>query len=207
MILPVAAVLIVFRSLPDQIPVHYGIDNQVNRWGSKYEALIFPAFAIITGLIMLRLARFSAKQENGGKNNENICIVSGIFVLILFDAMTGYFLYAALNKVENLSSIALDVNQLFGGLLGITMVVIGNIMPKTRMNSFVGLRTRWSMKNEEVWKKSQRFGGISFVIGGIVIIALCFVAKGVACLLWSVGIVIAIAAVDTHYSYKISKSV
>lgn len=205
MVLPLVVVLIALQFMPDQIPIHYDINNQVNRWGSKYEFLILSAFAIIFGFIMLRIARFSGKQEGSGKNNENICITAGILVLILFDVMTGYFLYAGLNKVENLSSIALDVNRLLVGILGISMIIIGNIMPKARMNSVIGLRTSWSMKNETTWKKSQRFGGISFVVGGIVILVICFIAKGSACLLWVMGVFAILLVVDVSYTYKISK--
>ena len=36
MFLPLPVTLISLVFLPDQIPAHYGSDNQVTRWGSKY---------------------------------------------------------------------------------------------------------------------------------------------------------------------------
>lgn len=42
MFLPVPVTLISLVFLPDQIPAHYGSDNLVTRWGSKYETLLFP---------------------------------------------------------------------------------------------------------------------------------------------------------------------
>lgn len=137
--------------------------------------------AVLLGLIMIGLAKISAKQEENGSNNEKICLTTGIAVLALFDAMTAYFLYTDFQAVDNLSSMALDVNQLIFGLLGISMIILGNIMPKLRINSTIGLRTQWSMKNEITWKKSQRFGGISFMVGGLAVIVMCFFAKGIAC--------------------------
>ena len=205
MALPLVVVLVALQFLPEQIPAHYDFNNQVTRWGSKYETLIFPIFIVIFGLFMLGMARYSAKQEEGGKNNENVCIIAGIAVLILFNAMTGYFLYTDFNKVENLSSVALDVNQLIFGILGISMIIIGNIMPKARMNSVMGLRTSWSMKNEITWKKSQRFGGISFIIGGIAIVVVCFLNRGIACFWWTMGVFALLLVVDVCYTYKISK--
>lgn len=205
MALPLVVVLVALQFLPDQIPAHYDFNNQVTRWGSKYETLIFPIFIVIFGLFMLGMARYSAKQEEGGKNNENVCIIAGIAVLILFNAMTGYFLYTDFNKVENLSSVALDVNQLLFGILGVSMIIIGNIMPKARMNSVMGLRTSWSMKNETTWKKSQRFGGISFIIGGIAIVAGCFLTRGIACFWWTMGVFTLLLVVDVCYTYVISQ--
>lgn len=205
MFLPFAAVLISLQFLPQQIPAHYGINNQVTRWGSKYETLIYPVITIAFGCFMLAIAKYSAKHEKNGSNNENICIVSGIVILALFNAMTGYFLYADFNAIENLSSIALDINQLLFGLLGISMIIIGNIMPKLRMNSAVGLRTVWSMKNETTWKKSQRFGGISFIVGGIAAVVICFLTKGFFCSILTIIVIAIILVIDICYTYKLSK--
>ena len=199
MFLPLAAVLAALPFLPEQIPAHYGFDGQVTRWGSKYESLIFPAIAVLLGLIMIGLAKISAKQEENGSNT------TGIAVLALFDAMTAYFLYTDFQAVDNLSSMALDVNQLIFGLLGISMIILGNIMPKLRINSTVGLRTQWSMKNEITCKKSQRFGGISFMVGGLAVIVMCFFTKGIACFLWTMSILALLVAVDAGYTYFLSK--
>ncbi len=43
---------------------------------------------------------------------------------------------------------------------GIALIIIGNIMPKCKMNSIIGLRNVWSMKDERTWFLSQRFGGL-----------------------------------------------
>ena len=99
----------------------------------------------------------------------------------------------------------LDLNQLVFGLLGVAMIILGNIMPKLRMNSVVGLRSVWSMKNETAWKKSQRFGGISFIVSGIIIIMVCFLTKGISCFWWTMSIVAILLIVDTYYTYTLSK--
>lgn len=205
MFLPLPVTLISLVFLPDQIPAHYGSDNQVTRWGSKYETLLFPVVTIIFGLFMLGISKFSSDQEKNGKNNEKVCIVAGIFSLFIFNVMTGYFLYTDFNKVENLSTVPIDLSQLIFILLGIFMIVFGNIMPKIRMNSAMGLRTKWSMKNKITWKKSQRFGGISFMVVGLLIILNCCFIKGFACYLWSIGILILSLPIDIYYTYKIAK--
>ena len=191
--------------LPDQIPAHYDAGGQVNRWGSKYESLIIPGITVLFGLFMLGMSRFCARREENGHNNEKVCLIMGILSMLLFDGMTGFFLYTAFGGVESLSSVTIDINQLVCGLLGLSMVVIGNIMPKLRMNSLMGLRTSWSMKNETTWKKSQRFGGISFIAGGAVMVVLCFLLKGMTCFWASMGILLLLSVTDVWYTYKIAK--
>ena len=205
MFLPLIVALMALQFLPEQIPAHYDLNNQVTRWGSKYETLIFPVITVVFGYVMLGTAKFSSKNEENGSNNENVCIIAGMVSLALFNAMTGYFLYADFNSIENLSSIALDINQLLFGLLGVSMIILGSIMPKLRMNAVVGLRTVWSMKNETTWKKSQRFGGISFIAGGAIIITVCFLTKGFTCFWWTMGVITILLVVDTYYTYRLSK--
>ena len=205
MFLPLIVALIALQFLSEQIPAHYDLNNQVTRWGSKYETLIFPVITVVFGYVMLGTAKFSSKNEENGSNNENVCIIAGMVSLALFNAMTGYFLYADFNSIENLSSIALDINQLLFGLLGVSMIILGSIMPKLRMNAVVGLRTVWSMKNETTWKKSQRFGGISFIAGGAIIITVCFLTKGFTCFWWTMGVITILLVVDTYYTYRLSK--
>lgn len=205
MFLPLLAVIVALQFLPEQIPAHYNFDNQVDRWGSKYESLIFPGFIIPFGLFMLGMSKLAAKHEKDGSNNEKVCIIIGIVTLFMFDAMTGFFLYTAFNQIENLSSAAFDLYQLTAGILGISMIIMGNIMPKLRMNSFVGIRTSRSMKNEVLWKKSQRFGGICFIIGGAVIVIVSLCTKEVICGIISLAVIIMVAIVSAVYTYKVKE--
>jgi uncharacterized membrane protein len=205
MFLPLVITLVALPFLPDQIPAHYGYDNQVTRWGSKYETLIFPAITILMGYFLLAMSKVAAKQEASGKNNENAVIITGIASLILFNIMTCYFLYTGFNRIENLSSVSLDINQLLFAILGAIMIFIGSIMPKLRMNFVIGLRTPWSLKNEITWKKSQRFGGISFIIAGSVIILICLFTGGWQCFVWTMGVMLITVIIDIIYTYKISK--
>ena len=208
MYLPLISALFALLLLPEQIPAHYGLNNQVTRWGSKYEALIVPIVTAILGYFFLGIAKTAAKtaakHEENGNNNENVCIVAGIATLIIFNVMTGYTLYTGFNKVENLSFNKFDINQLLFGILGIAMIIIGNIMPKLRMNAAAGLKTKWSMKNETTWKKSQRFGGISYIIGGVVIVVICFFVQGIYCFLSTLGVIAILLVIDVFYTYKIA---
>ncbi|MDD6058483.1 MAG: SdpI family protein [Clostridiales bacterium] len=205
MFLPLLLTLLTLPFLPEQIPAHYGFDNQVTRWGSKYEALIYPITTIFMGYFLLAMAKLAAKQEKGGKNNENVLLISGIVVLVMFNIMNLYALYTDFHRIENLSTVSIDMYQLLFGLLGLLLIIIGNMMPKLRMNSIIGLRTPWSLKNEFIWKKSQRFGGISFLLSGVLILLLCMATRGFSCLLWSMLTLVITASIDIFYTYRISK--
>lgn len=205
MYLPLVIALIALPHLPEKIPAHYVFDNQVDRWGSKYEALLYPIATLLMGYYLLGMAKLAAKKEEHGENNKKVIMITGILVLILFNALNVYSLYTSFHKVEDLSAVSLDIGQLVFGIVGVLMIVTGNIMPKLRMNSMIGLRTYWSMKNEVTWKKCQRIGGISFIIGGIIMIGICIVMKGTSCLMAALGMWVILIAVDVFLTYRVAK--
>lgn len=190
MLLPLILTLAALPHLPEEIPAHYGFSGQVDRWGSKYEALLFPVITICFGALIALIAWLAAHQEKSGTNNLRTCVISGLLGLALFNAMNLFFLYTAFAQTENLNALALDIYQIMFLLLGLTLLVLGNIMPKVRMNSLVGLRTKWSMKNEQVWKKCQRFGGISLMITGILTILVSLLTGGILCFILSLTLIL-----------------
>ena len=132
-LLPLAMTLAALPYLPQQIPAHYGFDGRVDRWGSKYEALILPAIVIVFGLAMRWVARRAARQQQGG-GNEKVCLLTGALSLLLFDLLTVYFLYTAFAQAEDLSAVAVDLYRLVCGFLGVFWVILGSVMPRVRKN-------------------------------------------------------------------------
>ena len=64
MALPILVTLALLPSMPDQVPMHYGFDSQVNRWGSKYEMLIFPVLTLVAGIFLLASGSWSQKRSH-----------------------------------------------------------------------------------------------------------------------------------------------
>ena len=60
-------------------------------------------------------------------------------------------------------------------LIGVTLIVIGNVLPRLRPNSAMGIRTRWTLRDEIVWMKTHRAGGYFLVVFGLILIAWTFI--------------------------------
>lgn len=164
---------------PDRIPVHYNFAGEVDRIGSKYENLIWPGFAIGMGVFFLLMARIPRKK--GEKTNEKVLMIAGVCTLVFFTLLGFYFMLKALRYDPQAASQVSydDVNRFVSIDIGALLVVLGNIMPKMRRNAMFGLRTKWSMTNDNVWQKSQRFGGITSVIAGFIMIILALFVPGI----------------------------
>lgn len=59
----------------------------------------------------------------------------------------------------------------FTALVGLGIMVIGNIMPRTRPNWIAGLRTRRALSEPDLWRRTHRYFGACLMVTGIAVIA------------------------------------
>lgn len=199
--------------LPDNIPVHFGLDGNVDRVGSKYEIFLFAGIVIaVTAFGILYRRKSEKAQQNASDEkaaahaagNARIC---GIICTTMNAVMIGMelvFICIGYNGIQQISG---TEGELYCSatvmLMGILFAVLGNIMPKMKMNGFMGLRTTWSMKNDEVWARSQRMGGTVTFFGGVAIILSGIILRGYPSLIAMVIIFTVIFAVMIKGSHQI----
>ena len=173
--------------MPDSVPMHYDISGNVDRWGSKYENLIFPGIIIVTNFVFHGAYFIYSKKTKdcegrleGAEAASNASVMSliGFILSILFTIIQGCILYAAYKgALKNATVAQIDIMRVSIILIGIFTIVSGNYMTKVRMNSLLGFRTVWSMYNQNTWRKSNRFGGFSMVISGFLIVIIGIVIQ------------------------------
>lgn len=62
-VLPFLITILLLRMVPDEIPMHYDFSGNINRWGSKFELLLFPVFiAVFQVFWVLLLSSFARKR-------------------------------------------------------------------------------------------------------------------------------------------------
>ena len=74
-------------------------------------------------------------------------------------------------------------------LFGVVLVAIGNLLPRTRPNVAVGVRTRRTLANAQLWQQVHRAGGYATVGLGIVV-----AVTGLVLTHETVGVVVSAAA-------------
>lgn len=201
LILPLAAL----PFLPDAIPAHYSFAGMVDRWGSKYEVLIFPAFILPYSAIWIGCGRYLWRKQ-AEKASELIWMVAGVVQLVVFAALQLYFLYTSFRQAADLSTVPVDLNRILCVFSAAGLIVMGNYLPKLQKPGPTGLHTPWSMKNEAVWRKSQRFGGWAMVAAGAFSILAALLTEGPWCWLWLVLSATAACAAGAAYSYHAAKA-
>lgn len=221
-LIPILATALSIPFMDDRVPMHYDIAGKVDRYGSKYENFIFPVTILFFTLFWLLMIRYferkaeraeQEKEREEAKSNAGVIYIAAYGTTVMFDVMQCFLLFKNILVSASAPSYVLpsymqpffDFHVVTTVLLGIFMIVIGNYLPKAKLNSIVGIRTVWSMKNDVVWSKSNRFGGILFVICGALIVIEAVVFKGLAVSLTAVGMILCSALAATIYSYRIYK--
>ncbi|NPV26094.1 MAG: SdpI family protein [Firmicutes bacterium] len=165
----VASVLVSILSypyLPAQVPTHWGIAGTPDAYGSKLTHSIFiPALIIGIYLLFLALPYIDPKRAN----YEDFAGVYTILKIMIL----GFMLGVQMLTIEAVFAPEqrLAVNYLLA-MLGVMFIVIGNYMAKIRPSWFVGIKTPWTLSNNEVWRRTHRVGGWGFVLFGLATLAL-----------------------------------
>ena len=206
------AIALVF--MPDSIPMHYDMAGNIDRWGSKYESLILPVMILVISLIWTLCIRhnekkaqkvYEEKERAEAILSAKILGLAGIVTTVMFSVMQGFMLYDAYAGAKSAAvTSTIDIGKVVCILFGLMFIAFGILMPRLPLNGLIGVRTDWSMYNENTWKKSNLFGGVLFVVIGIltVVMGVCMRNSFVAIML-SVALMTLAAIVMMAYSYKV----
>ena len=194
MIAPVLMVLAVYGKLPDVVPVHWGINGEVDRYGSKMELFIIAGMNIFLGIFMPLVAKVDPKKKNYDRFQETYEWMI-IWTLLFMTVVTGVIL------VETLKPGTLNIGKVICSMVGIMFIVLGNMMPKIKSNFFTGVKTPWALSSDAVWNKTQRLGGKTLVLGGVLILISAFVGDAKWMTFIIIGVAVLVGLVPTVMSY------
>jgi uncharacterized membrane protein len=167
--------------LPDRVPVHIDLHGQVDRWGSRLELIIWGplSIALVWGLLAL-LTRIdpkvrqrdqalkgadpeTAEAERRNDRSAREAFVGSVLLVIVF-VHGGLLAHAAGLLRDPVRFVSLGIAAF--------MVVGGNFMGRIRPNWFIGIRTPWTLSDDEVWRRTHRLAGRLMVVCGIVLAVL-----------------------------------
>ncbi len=187
-----------YPDLPAKVPTHWNISGKIDGWSSKAFAVwFFPLLNLGIYFMMLLLPRIDPRRENykrfAGAYNL-IRLALHIFLAFIY-LLT---LYAAFGH-----EVKVDIFVKFS--VSLLFLILGNYMGKIKHNYFVGIKTPWTLANEEVWTKTHRFAGPFWVGAGILGLLLSFFRTAWAGYLLFASYLV-MGLVPIIYSYIIYKS-
>ena len=191
---PIIWGLIIWPQLPNQISIHFNVADQADNFQPK--PLVVFGLPILLLLVHLFVIFVTARDPKNQTMNEKMGKVI-YWLTPIVSLSLSYLIYSkALGSTTNPSIFV-------SALLGLIFVMMGNYMPKLKVNHTVGIRLPWTLQSEDNWHKTHRLAGKLWVLGGLILLLDAGLQFAVP---YVMGIVIlAIVPIPILYSYQISR--
>ena len=192
-----AAAASMYSELPDPMPSHWDMKGQIDGTMPKpWGPYLFPGMMLVVWALFAVLPRISPR----GFEMDTFTRAWGILNVTAL----GFMLFIEILVLRAARDGAtLSPRPIIVGI-GVLIAVLGNFLGKVTRNFFAGIRTPWTLANEEVWLRTHRLAAKLFVLAGLVVV----VAGLAGATLWPL-IVAPVAAVLIAgvYSYVVYRRI
>lgn len=157
-LIPFIYLAYIWNSLPEKVPIHWNGSGEIDRYGDRKE-LVFALLLLVglTYFIFLVIPYIDPKQKLQNMGNK---LNSLRMVLTIFMSVLGIFILFSTQQKNS------DPGFIFA-IIGLLFAFLGNYFKTIKPNYFIGIRTPWTLENEEVWKKTHLIGGKIWFVGGL----------------------------------------
>ena len=179
--------------IPDLVPTHWDARGRVNGYMPK------PLGVYIVPLMMLALhGLFAALPRISPRKFEDESYAGAYQVI--HTATLAFLLFVTMISLRAATGEHIHIVQATCVAVGLLLIVIGNFLGKVRRNFLLGIRTPWTLANDEVWLRTHRLGGKTFVLGGALVIVGAALGVGVG---FCSFVAVLAALVPAGYSYLV----
>lgn len=184
-----------YPELPQSVPTHWNAAGQVDRFTPKpWGAFILPLVMLGAWGLMSILPPIAPR----GYRLDRFIGTYGILML----AVLAMLLVLTIVMLLAAEGAGIDTTRVAFIVIGALFVVLGNYLGKLRKNFFIGIRTPWTLANDEVWARTHRMGGWLFVAAGFAIIVIGILKLGPGAFIAAVGCAALVPAVYSYFAYR-----
>lgn len=184
--------LFYYNDLPAVMAGHWDASGTVNGTIGKFWGVtLLPLLMLIILCTLMLVPRIDPLRRNFHVFRARYNVLATLLMLF-FTAVQIAMLAVNLGARFNILIVIMP-------LIGILFFYIGTLLPHTKRNFFIGIRTPWTVTSDIVWDKTNRLAGVLFKVLGVLAVLTVF-APGYALLAFIVpAAVVAIGLV--LYSY------
>ncbi len=187
-----------YPMMPEKVPTHWNFKGEIDGYSGRLSgSLIMPITNLIMYIMFIFLPALDPKKENY-RLFESTYIYFRYLFHIFFFAMHIMIISASLGYIVNTTRLVM-----FG--ISLLFMLMGNVMGRVKHNYFVGIKTPWTLANEEVWRKTHRLAALLWTAGGLIGVILSIFNVN----LWFIFVAILIlpSIIPIIYSYIVFKNI
>jgi len=169
------------------------------RWARAQIAFSLPATTLVIYLLFRSLWRHDRiRTGNGAFEATYNAIVFRAMVFVF--AINALLMLALTDVMDTLGSHTWG-KRVVVVMLGLAIMAVGNLLPRTRPNIAFGVRTKRTLTDPQLWQRIHRTGGyLAVALGAIILVAGIVVTNNTAAglVLLLAGVFAAIGFISYH---------
>ncbi len=197
---PLIYLALIWRTIPDIIPVHYSMHFEPDRMDNKRQLWIptgiIAGVSLILYFLLLNIRKIDPKQKSAPESSIFKRLAIGI---VIFLTALNFIIILSANQRINLME-----KSLFP-LLGLLFAFIGNYMSNIKPNYFAGIRLPWTLSSDYNWRKTHQFAGKLWFWGGLLSAIISVLIPLQYAINISFFILFIMILLPTLYSYRLFK--
>jgi len=203
LIVPMIYLGLIWPSIPELMPTNFSINGVADRVGHKSDFLLLMTFLFFTNLLLYFLFRYVPHVEEPDMTAHDMAIFHKKYYQIRFMIHIYLFIFtgAIIFMVSQGHPFVMERWVFIG--VGLLIGVIGLYLKRLEPNYFIGVRTPWTLRSDDIWRETHAFAGMLWLCAGIVMIIAGFflpVVTGTFLLIFTGGI---LAALPYIYSFRL----
>jgi uncharacterized membrane protein len=195
-LIPLIYLATLFSSLPARVPTHFSIDGTPDDYSKKVNLFFLVGFVSLinlgTYLLLTNIQKIDPKKA-ANQSKETMQKIGFAITLLL----TGINIIVV-NSAKN-SKFSLNV---LIPVIGLFFAYLGNLIISIKPNYFVGIRTPWTIEDEETWRKTHQLAGKMWFAGGLLITIFSLVTPVRFAVIILLCILTVVTVVPMVYSYR-----
>lgn len=156
--LPTIIGLIMWDKLPDTMVTHWGMDGTADGFSPKIIVITIAPLLLLLGHLFCVWITLKTNKDN--EQSEKVLNMM-MWIMPVISLFTSYTTYSVAMGNEFGPERTMPI------FIGLMFIVIGNYLPKTRMNSTIGIKIPTTYSSEANWNATHRMAGKLWMAGGM----------------------------------------
>ena len=202
MLVPAIYLSILWKQIPQSVPMHFDLKGNVDRYGTKHDLLILilslTALTLITYLVVSNIYKIDPRK-NAAQNKDRLKKIA-VGISLYLSAIWVMLVYEIAHN-----DVSMTMKFVFVSM-GLLFALLGNNMYNIKPNYFAGIRLPWTLENEDNWRKTHHLAGRFWFFGGLIFAVITFFINNKLIGYIAMSMLTILIIIPIIYSYNVYKN-
>ncbi len=186
----------IYNSLPEIVPIHFDLHGIPNGFGERSTLILTTSLLGLVAagcyLLIKNLPKIDPKKTAG--QSPELYKKLAWALVIFMSALNLIIVFSAANKSVNITKLMLP-------MIGILFSFLGYYMRDMKPSYFVGIRTPWTLENDDNWRETHILASKIWVPGGVIVTVATLVLPETIAFICFITTIVIISIIPIGYSY------